>query len=351
MENIENKIKIKAKELGYDNCGIIALDSFSEFSEEVERRLTLFPNASEFYSHMKALADVNKSFDWAKSIVVCSRKINNYKIPDNMDKYIGKSMLFDERVEHSPEQAMDRKFEEFFIDNGIKFASSKHNKDIMQHLVPERWAAAKAGLGKFRSNNFIYTENGSWINIKSWILSEKLSADTVGENFNHHCPHNCNKCVKACPTGALSAPYTMDATKCIAFLIFNPDLPFNEELLKKMGTHLYGCDACQNACPANRNKWAEKEVFEEPYPIEDLMNLENLFMMSEKELLEKVYPRFFYIAKNNMWLWKFHAIRVMANENPIKYKKYFKLALEDSNPKIQQVAEWALKKLSDNNTK
>lgn len=120
-------------------------------------------------------------------------------------------------------------------------------------------AAVNAGLGYVCNNNFFYTKKyGSWVSIDTWVIDAELEYAQPLRLVT--CPEDCSKCINACPTGALNKPFSMNRGKCIAQRTVAPNLQ-SEDLRTKMGTWVYGCDACQNVCPMNKKKWEEKEDF------------------------------------------------------------------------------------------
>lgn len=150
--------------------------------------------------------------------------------------------------------------------------------------VLERAWAVRAGLGFIGKNNFLISRECGIRNFIGVIISNWSPENTPASDQNNGVPTdlykkycgNCTKCLEACPTGALCAPYTIDARKCISYLTIEEkgaSMPYNVEMAGQRGGWIFGCDACMNACPWNsRNKegWPEFKQKENPLPISHL---------------------------------------------------------------------------------
>jgi epoxyqueuosine reductase len=333
--DITTRIKEQAYALGYDLCGVIQVGNLKEYSTYLDKRIERFPESRHLYEKLYDLGAPEKKGEWAKSIVVCVRRYNKYEIPPGIDKYFGKVYLFDGRLSYAKEHKNVVLFEAYLKNLGIEF---------LKDAAAARWAAVNAGLGRFGKNNFLYTKYGSWVWIDTWTVDMELDYDAPVAKIEA-CPRNCRKCIDACPTGALSEPFAMDRGLCVAQLsFFSSELP-SDQIKDQMGTWLYGCDVCQDVCPKNKGKWTEEQEFPGLSSIADLLSPEKIAEMDEQTFLERIQPRFWYIAKEGFWLWKSNAIRAMANSNDKKYHKYIRKARRESNEKVRATANWACKKL------
>jgi epoxyqueuosine reductase len=116
--------------------------------------------------------------------------------------------------------------------------------------IIERELAAAAGIGWIGKNTLVLNSTiGSYFFLGEIITDLSLVSDHPEPD---HCG-TCTRCLEACPTEALVAPYEMDARKCISYLTIEHRGPIEPGLAEKMGDWVFGCDICQEACPFNHD--------------------------------------------------------------------------------------------------
>lgn len=150
--------------------------------------------------------------------------------------------------------------------------------------VMEKPLAANAGLGWIgKHTNLLNKDAGSWFFLGELYTDLELPED---EPATDHCG-SCTTCMEVCPTNAISAPYQLDARRCISYLTIEHAGSIPEEFRTAMGNRVYGCDDCQLFCPWN--KFAEFSAEEDFTPRENLdaAELVELFAWSEDEFLKK----------------------------------------------------------------
>jgi epoxyqueuosine reductase len=150
--------------------------------------------------------------------------------------------------------------------------------------VVERSLATAAGLGWIGKNNcLIHPQLGSYVFLAVLFTSLEIEQEAAPAKPVRDRCGSCRRCLDACPTGALLAPHSMDARRCIAYLTIEHRGKIDAELQPGMGHQIFGCDLCQEVCPWNRKAPAAADPELEPRT--ELVNpsLEALAAMNEAE--------------------------------------------------------------------
>jgi len=152
--------------------------------------------------------------------------------------------------------------------------------------VLEKPLAQKAGLGWIgKHTNLLTREAGSWFFLGEIYTDLPLPPDTAV--VGNHCG-TCRACLDACPTGAIVAPYQLDARLCISYLTIELRGSIPPELRPLMGNRIYGCDDCQLVCPWNRFAQAATETDFSPRHGLDGTELVALFQWDETTFLDRM---------------------------------------------------------------
>jgi epoxyqueuosine reductase len=121
----------------------------------------------------------------------------------------------------------------------------------------EKPAAMRAGLGWIgKHTNLVSREFGSWLFLGEMLTSLSIPPDPPEVD---HCGR-CDRCIQACPTGALEEPWGIDPRRCISYLTIEHKGPIDAELMARMGNRVYGCDDCLAACPWTKFTKRAKEA-------------------------------------------------------------------------------------------
>lgn len=152
---------------------------------------------------------------------------------------------------------------------GIETPQAREFTDTAPLL--ERYWAWQAGLGFIGKNTqLIIPGKGSYFFLGEIVSTLSLVPDMPLAN---HCG-SCTRCLEACPTQALIAPYELDAKRCLSYLTIEHRGSIPDDLACLMGDRMYGCDTCQLVCPHNR--FAQATVEKEFYPSNKLLALDGL---------------------------------------------------------------------------
>jgi epoxyqueuosine reductase len=146
----------------------------------------------------------------------------------------------------------------------------------------ERDLAERAGLGFVgKHTNLISRKFGNWIFLSEILTTLELEPDAPEKN---RCG-SCHRCIDACPTAAITAPFQLDARRCISYLTIELKGAIPEEFRPAIGNRIYGCDDCLAACPWNR--FAREGAMMRPHYRADLASPELIDLLGMDDLAFK----------------------------------------------------------------
>jgi epoxyqueuosine reductase len=276
-------IKAKAREVGFDACGIAPASDHSELKFFTEWLARGFAGSMSYLSRSaERRRDVRNVLPSARSVIVTATVYNTdrpYSIacrdPDraHVARYAWGDDYHDVLIERLEvllawmrEQHPDPFEARAYVDTGP---------------VQERVYAQHAGVGWIGKNScVIHPELGSWVFLSEIICSLTLDPDVPAFD---QCG-SCTLCLEACPTHALVAPGVLDATRCISYLTIEHRGDIPEDIGADIGTHVFGCDICQEVCPWNQTASISDDPRWQPRPAWDARTVSELAAMPGEEL-------------------------------------------------------------------
>ncbi|MCS6886521.1 MAG: tRNA epoxyqueuosine(34) reductase QueG [Acidobacteriota bacterium] len=244
------QIKAKAYELGITLIGIVPAEALTEESEKLQEWLRAGFHGKMGYMERTAdkRSDPRKVLPSARSVI--STAINYYTpYQHEQSKDFGKISRYAWGKDYH--EVLANKLRQLL--EWIKETEPQAEGFISVDAGPmmdKAWAV-RAGLGWLgKHTNVISRSHGSWLFLGEIVTNLELEYDTQIET--DHCG-KCMKCIEACPTSAIVAPYVLDARKCISYATIElKDDLLPTEITAALNGWIFGCDICQDVCPWNR---------------------------------------------------------------------------------------------------
>ena len=208
--------------------------------------------------------------------------------------------------------------------------------------LAERYYAERAGIGfTGRNTLLINSEFGSWFFLGEILSTRRFDAGGPAEFQHGACPHSCRRCIDACPTGALLAPYRIDASRCISYLTIEHPGSIPYEYREAIGAWLFGCDRCQEVCPLNgRVKPTQVERFLKPIAGGRVL-LEEILHITDDDAFVKRFAGSPLMRAGRRRMVR-NALVVAANINARTLLPIIETLVTSSDPLIAEHARWAL---------
>jgi epoxyqueuosine reductase len=206
--------------------------------------------------------------------------------------------------------------------------------------VLEKALARNAGLGWIgKHTNLLARDAGSWFFLGEILTDLPLPTDAPA---SAHCG-TCQACIPACPTGAIVAPYRLDARRCISYLTIEHKGPIPEELRSALGNRVYGCDDCQLVCPWNKfARAAAHPDFKVRHGL-DHARLPDLFAWTERQFDERMRGSAIYRIGYERWSRNIAIALGNAPHSPAVIAA-LEARRQDSSALVREHVEWALRR-------
>lgn len=283
-EKYSQMIKTEALRLGFMACGISKADFLEEEAPRLENWLSQKHHGEMSYmeNHFDKRLDPRLLVEDSKSVI--SLTLNYFTEHKQLDANAPKISKYAYGLDYHA--VIKEKLQElmYFINENIGEVGGRCFVDSAP-VMDKAWAQ-KSGLGwRGKNSNLISKEAGSFFFLAELIIDLELAYDTPFTT--DHCG-TCTRCIDACPTDAIVAPYTVDGSKCISYLTIELKNEIPTEFKGKMDNWMFGCDICQDVCPWNRFSTQHQEPAFEPA-------LELLQLKKEEliEITEDVFKQIF----------------------------------------------------------
>ena len=345
---LKDKIKERARDLGFDDCRVTTARQ-PEFAAHFQQWL-----AKEWHGEMAYMArnahkrvDPEKVLGDAKSIITLaiSYETNGHSSFDSSHA---------SRITHHGAIARYARFVDYHDVIGERL---KLLTDFVNQLGDERtrslWyvdtgpflerdLAQRAGLGFIgKHTNLISRKLGNWIFLSEIITTLDIKPDTPETN---HCG-SCSRCITACPTQAIRAPFQLDARRCISYLTIELKGSIPVELRSLIGNRIYGCDDCLAVCPWNR--FAREGQMMKAHGREQLATPDLIELLSLDDAgFEQRFAGTPMLRTKRRGLLR-NVCVALGNEGDESALPALERAALDAEPLIAEHAQWAMKEIGE----
>jgi epoxyqueuosine reductase len=307
---------------------------------------------------------VRNPFPWARSALVC---FASYLYPDAplsaetsdtrsgwIARYAWSSRIlpsrFDAKGERRPSdyhKVLLKRLRDVEARLHAQFGAFESRAYVDTGPVVERSLAVAAGLGWTGKNTcLIHPQLGSWGFLAVLLTALPVDTEEAPVVVRDRCG-TCRRCIEACPTNALDAPYQMDARRCVSYLTIEHKGPLAEELMPGMGRQVFGCDICQDVCPWNGRALRQRPIVVDA-DLEPRPELVNPALDWLGSLDEKSFEREFNgspVRRAGFWSFKRNVAIAMGNSGLARFIPQLEAWASLADEGLHAAARWALGRL------
>ena len=296
-----DEIKQKAIEVGFHKVGITNINANLEAQQENKQRLQKWLD-KDYQAQMQWMDNPRR-----KDIKLCWSEVRSI-ICVALNYYTPHQHSTDKDTAKISRYGWGRDYHRVLTKRLKQLATwlTSQNEDIKARYyvdtgpIQDKFWAQQAGLGWVAKNaNVITRDYGSWVFLGEILTNLDLTAD---KPHTSHCGA-CTRCLDACPTGAITEPFVVDANRCIAYhTIENREAQLPANIAKNLNGWVAGCDICQDVCPWNERFAKITDVSDFfPYPANVHPSLSELANMTEEEWDQRFIGSALRRIKPAMW--------------------------------------------------
>jgi len=362
--SIQGLVHSLARQAGFAAAGIAPVPAPGSAEDlEDRRRFTEWVQSGRAgeMDYLKRRNDVGQlvrssvriALPWARSVIVCTANYNS-AAPRSTDPgpedsgWIARYACTG-KDDHGTERPSDyhkvllRRIEKLRDSLATTLGPFQSRCFVDTGPVVERVYARYAGLGWIGKNTCLLNQQlGSWLFLGVIVTSLEVPPSHAAQLAPDRCG-SCTRCIDACPTGALTAPRQMDATRCISYLTIEKRGTIPEELRPGMGRQVFGCDICQDVCPWNRRAPIAADPGLAPRP-----SLVNPALDRLAEMDEEAFGRWFNgspVRRAKFSGFRRNLAIAMANSGLRRFLPTLRWWCEDTDPVVAETARWAVEHL------
>lgn len=254
-------IKEQAKQLGFMFCGISRAEFLEEEAAGLEKWLREGRHGRMQYmeNHFDKRLDPRLLVDGARSVI--SLGLNYYTPLSQKDPEAPKISRYAYGKDYH--FVIKDKLKELLLFIRTEIGEIGGRAFVDSAPVMDKAWAKRSGMGWLgKHTNLISKEAGSFFFLAELIIDLELEYDMPVAD---HCG-TCTRCIDACPTEAITAPYEIDGSKCISYFTIELKEQIPESVRGQFKNWMFGCDICQEVCPWNRFSTPHSEPAFEPHP-------------------------------------------------------------------------------------
>lgn len=281
---------------------------------------------------------VTAHFDWARSVVVAGLSYLPPERPVEDDAARGMVARFARGADYHT--VLTAKLEVLADAVRSSRPDSKAVVCVDTCPLPERKLAVLGGIGWRGRNCSVFIDgHGSYVVLGEIVTDLELPVS--GPAQTDRCG-DCDRCVRACPTGAIAAPGVLDRSRCLSWITQAPGT-IPPEHREKLGSRIYGCDACQEVCPHNAGLQPTTPEFAEPQFPGARPEIVPLINISAREFRRTVRPSSIgWIGRTRV---RRNAAIAAGNLRCREAADELEIMISDDDPILRDCAGWALRRM------